>query len=105
MDVIDLRSSFLSPHPNARVSNSSERVRYTAKPFVVGSVAPKKPKLELRYVIPHQFVSLCAMLLLVTHTTIPRMSRACIHLGMHDNHVSNGTCHESVDLAYQHVAK
>ena len=65
----------------------------------------KKPKLELRYVIPHQFVSLCAMLLLVTHTTIPRMSRACIHLGMHDNHVSNGTCHESVDLAYQHVAK
>ena len=32
------------------------------------------------------------------------MSRACIHLGNHKHLVSNGTCRESLDMAYQCVA-
>ena len=34
-----------------------------------------------------------------------RISRAYTYLGFHDHHVSNGTCHESSDMAYQCVAK
>ena len=32
------------------------------------------------------------------------MSRACIHLGVHDHHVLNGRCRELLDMAYQCVA-
>ena len=38
------------------------------------------------------------------HSTSTKMSRACIHLGMHDHLVSNGICRESLDMAYQCVA-
>ena len=33
------------------------------------------------------------------------MPRACIYLSVHDYHVANGTCCESLDMAYQCVAK
>ena len=32
------------------------------------------------------------------------MSRTCIYLGIYDHAVSNGTCRESLDIAYQCVA-
>ena len=32
------------------------------------------------------------------------MSRACIHFGIHDHPVANGTCCEQLDMAYQCVA-
>ena len=31
------------------------------------------------------------------------MSIACIHHGVHEHHVSNGTCRESLDMVYQCV--
>jgi hypothetical protein len=32
------------------------------------------------------------------------MSKACIHLGVYEHHVSSGTCRESLDMTYQCVA-
>lgn len=32
------------------------------------------------------------------------MSQTCFHLGIHNQHVSNGTCCATLDIAYQCVA-
>lgn len=36
--------------------------------------------------------------------SIPKDVMVCIHLGVHYHHVSNGTCHESLKMAYRCVA-
>lgn len=45
----------------------------------------------------------CAMFIYV-HSQSPYMSKACIHMGVHNHHVSIGVCLESLDIAYQRVA-
>lgn len=42
--------------------------------------------------------------IIYVHFTFYELSRVCIHLGMHNHHVSNDTCHASLDMAYQCVA-
>ena len=49
-------------------------------------------------------IALCHARIIYVHSTSSEMARACIHLGVHDHPVSNGTCHESLDIAYQCVA-
>jgi hypothetical protein len=34
------------------------------------------------------------------HSRSVGMSRTCIHLGVHDHPVANGTCRQSLDMAY-----
>ena len=43
--------------------------------------------------------------IIYVHSTSLGMSRACIHLGIHDHPVSNGICHESLDIAYKCVVQ
>jgi enoyl-[acyl-carrier-protein] reductase (NADH) len=47
---------------------------------------------------------LCHTRITYIHSTYVGMSRVCIHLGVHDHHVSNGTYRESLDMTYQCVA-
>ena len=47
---------------------------------------------------------LCHAYIIYIHSTSPRMSRACIHLGVHNHHASNDTCRESLDMAYKCLA-
>jgi hypothetical protein len=71
----------------------------------VGNVAPEKSRLECKVCrLTSVCIALCHARILYVHSTSPKMSRACIHLGVHEHHVSNGTCRESLDMAYQCVA-
>jgi hypothetical protein len=49
-------------------------------------------------------IVLCNAQIIYIHSTSVGMSRACIHLGVHDHPVANGTCRESLDMTYQYVA-
>ena len=49
------------------------------------------------------YILLCHARIIYVHSTSFEMARACIHLGFHQHHMSNGTCHESLDVAYQCV--
>jgi hypothetical protein len=49
-------------------------------------------------------IVLCHARIIYIHSTSVGMSRVCIHIGVHDHHVANGTCHESLDMTYQCVA-
>jgi hypothetical protein len=49
-------------------------------------------------------IALCHTRILYIHSTSVGMSRACIHIGVYDHYVANGTCRESLDMAYQCVA-
>ena len=49
-------------------------------------------------------IALCHARILYVHSTSPEMSRACIHLDVHEHLVSNGTCRELLDMTYQCVA-
>ena len=42
--------------------------------------------------------------ILYVYSTSPEMSRVCIHLGVHEHPVLNGSCRESLYIAYQCVA-
>src|ERR1700737_852172 len=52
----------------------------------------------------HVCIALCNARIIYIHSTSVGMSRACIQLGVHDHLVANGTCRESLDMAYQCVA-
>ena len=47
------------------------------------------------------YITLCLARIIYVHFTSPWMLRACIHLGVHEYHVSNSTCRESLDITYQ----
>ena len=49
-------------------------------------------------------IALCHACIIYVHSTSPGMSRACIHLGVYKHHVSNTTCHESLEMTYLCVA-
>jgi hypothetical protein len=73
--------------------------------FAVGDVAPEKSRLECKvYRSTPVCLALCHARILYVHSTSSKMSRACIHLGVHEHPVSNGTRRESLDMAYQCVA-
>jgi hypothetical protein len=90
---------------NGGVHNCTEWIRSTPTAFSVGNVAPKKSKLECKICrLTPVCIALCHARILYVHSTSPEMSRACIHLGVHEHPVSNGTCRDSLDMAYQCVA-
>ena len=71
----------------------------------VRDIALEKSRLECKlcYYTPI-CIALCHALIIYVYSTFFEMSRTCIHLGIHEHLVSNGTCFESLDIAYQSVA-
>lgn len=49
-------------------------------------------------------IALYHALKIYIHSTSLEMSRVCKHLGVHKHYMSNGTCRESLDMAYQCIA-
>ena len=90
---------------NGGVHNCTEWIGSTLIPFSMGDVTAKKSRLKCK-VCCSTLVSivLCHTRIIYVHFTSPGMSKACIHLGVHKYHVSNDTCCESLDIAYQCVA-
>ena len=71
----------------------------------MGVVARKKSRLEYKVCSSTPVcIALCHARILYVHFISSEMSKACIYLGVHDHHVSNGTCRKSLDIAYQCVA-
>ena len=71
----------------------------------VGNVAIEKSRLECK--IWHSTL-VCILLyherIIYIHFTSPKISKVCIHLGIHKHLMSNGTCSESLDKFYQCAA-
>ena len=90
---------------NGSVHNCTEWIGSTPISFFVKDVAPKKSRLECKvcHSTPVCIVVYHAHIIYV-HSTSSEMSRTCIYLGVHKHSVSNGTCRESPDMAYQCVA-
>ena len=90
---------------NGGVHNCIEWIRSTPIPFSVGHVVPEKSRLECKVCRSTPMcIAFCHACILYFHSTSPKMSRACIHLGVHKYPISNGTCRESLDITYQCVA-
>lgn len=88
------------------VRNCNEWIGLTPIPFLVGNVAPNKSRVECKVCYStHVYIVLCHVCIIYVHYTFPRMSRTCIHLGVHDHLVLNDTYRESLDMAYQCVAR
>ena len=92
-------------HRNGGVRNNTEWAGSIPLPFVVGNVAPTRSTLECKvcHSIPICIV-LCHVQIIYIHSTSVGMSRACIHLNVHDHAVANDTWCKSLDMAYQCVA-
>ena len=85
--------------------NCIKWIRSTSISFHVENVAPNKSRLECKvFCLTHVCIAMCQFSILYVHSTNPRMFKACIHLGVHDHHVSNDTCRESLDMAYRIIA-
>ena len=86
---------------NEGMRNNTEWASSTHLPFVVGDDAPARSTFECKVC---RSLPVCITLyharILYVHSTSIEMSRACIHLGMHDHLVSNGICRELLDIAY-----
>ena len=92
-------------HRNGGLRNNTEWAGSTPLPFVVGNVAPTRSTIKCKVCRSTPVcIALCPARILYIHSASVGMSRACIHLGVHDHHVSHGTCRESLDMAYQCVA-
>jgi hypothetical protein len=92
-------------HRNKGLRNNTELGGSTLLPFAVGNVPPTRSIVECKVCrSTHVCIGLCHARIIYIHSTSVGMSRACIHLGVHDHHVANGTCRESLDMAYQSVA-
>ena len=88
-------------HRNGGMRNNTEWASSNHLPFVVGNVAPARSTFECKVCrSPPVCIVWCHARILYVHSTSSEMSRACIHLGMHDHHISNGICRESLDMAY-----
>ena len=89
---------------NGGIHNCTEWIGSTPIPFSVGDVAPEKSRLECKVCRSTPMcIALSHARILYVYSTSPEMSRVCIHLGVHKHYVSNGTCRESLDIAYQCV--
>ena len=75
-------------------------------PFCVVFVAPKKSTMECKACrsIP-VCIALCHAHIIYIHCTYLGMSRACIHLGVHNHHGLNGTCLDSLDMTYKCITQ
>ena len=92
-------------HCNAGRCNNIEWTGSIPTSFSMGIVAPERSKLECKVCRSTSVcIALCHACIIYVHSTSSEMARACIHLDMHDHHVSNGTCRESLDIAYKCVA-
>jgi hypothetical protein len=90
---------------NGGLRNNTEWTGSTPLPFAVGNVPPTRSTVECKVCRSMPVcIALCHARILYIHSTSVRMSRACIHIGVHDHPVANGTCRESLDMAYQCVA-
>ena len=73
--------------------------------FFVGDVAPIESRLEGKVCCSTLIcIALCHAHIIYVHSIFPRMSKACIYLGVHYHPVSSGTCRESLDMDYQCIA-
>ena len=92
-------------HHNGGLWNNTEWAGSTPLPFFVGNVPPIRSTIKCKVCrsIPI-FIALYHARIIYIHSTSVEMSRACIHLGVHDHPVANDTCRESLDMAYQCVA-
>lgn len=78
--------------------NCNEWIGVTPIPILVGNVAHNKSRVECKvYCSTHVYIVLWHVCIIYVHYTFPRMSRACIQLGVHDHLVSNDTYRESLD--------
>ena len=92
-------------HRNGGVQNKTEWTRSSHLPFVVGNVVPTRSTIECKvYRSTVVCIVLCHARIIYIYSTFVGMCRACIHLGVHDHHVANGACRESLDMVYQCVA-
>ena len=90
---------------NGCVHNCTEWIGSTLITFSVGDVVPKKSRLECKVCRSMLVcIALCHVCIIYVHSTSPGISRVCIHLGIYEHLMSNGTCRESLDMAYQCVA-
>jgi hypothetical protein len=89
---------------NRGLRNNTEWAGSTSLPFAMDVVLPTKSTVECK--VCHStpvYIALCNARIIYIHSTSVGMSRACIHLGVHDHPVANGICRESLDMAYQCV--
>ena len=90
---------------NGGVRICTEWIGSTPIPFDVGDVAPEKSRLLFKVCRSTPVcIALCHARIIYVHSTSSEMSRDCIHLGVHEHLISNGTCRESLDMTYQCVA-
>jgi hypothetical protein len=86
---------------NGGLRNNTEWAGSTPLPFAVGVAPPTKSTVECKVCRSTPVcIVLCDVRIIYIHSTSVGMSRACIHLGVHDHVVTNGTCRESLDMAY-----
>jgi hypothetical protein len=89
---------------NGGLRNNTEWVGSIPLPYDVGNVSLTRSTVECKVC---RSTPVCIVLyharIIYIHSTSVGMSKACIHLGVHDYLVANGTCRESLDLAYQCV--
>lgn len=89
-----------------QVSVTTLNVSYQLVPHSLWMLLPlKSSRLEYKVCCSTPVcIALCHVRIIYVHSTSFEMSRTCIYLGMHDQFLSNGTCHESLDIAHQCVA-
>lgn len=72
---------------------------------MVGKGLLKKYRFEWKVLrFPPICLVVCHAKIIYFHSQLPDMSRACIHLDVHNYYVSIGVCYDLVDIAYQYVA-
>lgn len=73
-------------HRNGGVYNNTEWADSSPLPCVVDNVAPDKSRLECKICrLTPVYIALCHACIINVHSTLARMSKACIHLGVHDH--------------------
>jgi hypothetical protein len=89
---------------NGGLRNNTEWVGSIPLLYVVGNVPLTRSTVECK-VCPSTpvCITLYHARIIYIHSTYVGMSRACIHLGVHDHLVANDTHCESLDLAYHCV--
>ena len=90
---------------NGGVNNCTECIGSTPIPFSVGNIAPEKSRLECKVCRSTPVcMTLCHARIIYLHSTSSWMSRVCKNLSVHEYLISNGTCRESHNMAYQCLA-
>ena len=92
-------------HHYKGLRNNTEWAGSTLYPFVVDNGPPVRSTVECKVCrSKHVCIASCHARIIYMHFRSVGMSRVCIDLGVHDHHVANGTCRESLDMTYQCVA-